>query len=285
MIWSTAEFTDCVEQYLNATWQYVLVSSYRVYADSPVITEDSLRLLDVVDDSDYLKTDEYALAKARCENMLLENNRKNWTIVRPAVTYDGTGRFQLAVHESEVWLRRALNGIPVPLPDVICGKQGTMTWGGDVARMIALLIGNPQALGEAFTVSTSEHQTWREISEIYKSVVSTLKVVDCDMAKFERAHGAVYQIRYDRMYDRIIDNSKVLAVTGLNQSDLSGLHDDITRELNGYLARNREKAMHIGSDFGRNARFDKLVGGIPSFSSVAKNGMVPICKYLIRRFL
>ena len=285
MVWSTAEFADRVEQCLNATGQYVFVSSYRVYADSPVIAEDSPRLLDVVDDSDYLKTDEYALAKARCENMLFESGKKNWTIVRPAVTYDGTGRFQLAVHESEVWLRRALNDIPVPLPDVICGKQGTMTWGGDVARMIALLSGNPQALGEAFTVSTSEQQTWREISGIYKSVVSTLKVVDCDMAKFERAHGAMYQIRYDRMYDRIIDNSKVLAVTGLNQSDLSGLQEGITRELNGYLARNREKALRMGSDFGRNARFDKLVGGIPSFSSVAKNGMVPICKYLIRRFL
>lgn len=217
--------------------------------------------------------------------MLFESGKKNWTIVRPAVTYDGTGRFQLAVHESEVWLCRALNDIPVPLPDVICGKQGTMTWGGDVARMIALLIGNPQALGEAFTVSTSEHQTWREISEIYKSVVPTLKVVDCDMAKFERAHGAVYQIRYDRMYDRIIDNSKVLAVTGLNQSDLSGLHDGITRELNGYLAKNREKVIRMGSDFERNARFDKLVGGIPSFSPVCKNGMVSVCKYLIRRFL
>lgn len=106
MVWSTAEFADRVEQYLNATGQYVFVSSYRVYADSPVITEDSPRLLDVVDDSDYLKTDEYALAKARCENMLFESGKKNWTIVRPAVTYDGTGRFQLAVHESEVWLRR-----------------------------------------------------------------------------------------------------------------------------------------------------------------------------------
>lgn len=108
-----------------------------------------------------------------------------------------------------------------------------------------------------------------------------LKVVDCDMTKFERAHGAVYQIRYDRMYDRIIDNSKVLAVTGLNQSDLSGLQASITRELDGYLAKNRDKAMHMGSDFGWNARFDKLVGGLPSSSTVAKNGMVPTCKYLV----
>lgn len=81
------------------------------------------------------------------------------------------------------------------------------------------------------------------------------------MAKFERAHGAVYQIRYDRLYDRIVGNSKVLAVTGLNQSDLSGLQEGINRELDGYLAKNRDKAMHMGSDFGRNARFDKLVGG------------------------
>lgn len=92
-------------------------------------------------------------------------------------------------------------------------------------------------MGEAFTTSTSEHQTWREISEIYKSVVPTLKVVDCNMAKFERAHGTVYQIRYDRMYDRIVGNSKVLAVTGLNQSDLSGLQGASTENSTVILRR------------------------------------------------
>ena len=70
MIWSTSDFDKCYEALLAATDQYIYMSSYRVYADSPLITEDSPRLLDVSDDPEYLATDEYALAKARCENLL-----------------------------------------------------------------------------------------------------------------------------------------------------------------------------------------------------------------------
>lgn len=90
--------------------------SYRAYADSPVITEDFPRLLDVIDDSEYLATGEYALAKARCEDMLFDSCKANWTIVRPAITYDGSGRFQLTLHEMDAWLWRVLRGIPVPVP-------------------------------------------------------------------------------------------------------------------------------------------------------------------------
>lgn len=84
MVWSTREFGERYEDYLSATDQYVFVSSYRVYADSPVITEDSPRLLDAIDDGAYLETDEYALAKARCEDMLIRSGSDNWAIVRPS---------------------------------------------------------------------------------------------------------------------------------------------------------------------------------------------------------
>lgn len=70
MVWSTAEFSERYKKLLSAAEQYVFTSSYRVYADSSVITEESPRLLDAVDDDEYLATDEYALSKARCENLL-----------------------------------------------------------------------------------------------------------------------------------------------------------------------------------------------------------------------
>lgn len=281
MIWSTPEFKERVQSFLEATSQYVFLSSYRVYADSSLIREDSPRLLDVVDDAEYLATDEYALAKARCEDMLFESRKSNWTIVRPAVTYDASGRFQLAVHESGTWLWRAVHHIPVPLPDAILDKQGTMTWGGDVAQMIALLIGNSKALGEAFTVSTNEHLSWREIASIYMDVVP-LEVVDCPMDKFEKAHGAKYQIRYDRMYNRVIDNRKILEATGLRQEQLTDIHEGLTRELQSYLQScNNEICFE---EPGRHGRFDKLVGGVPSLRYIAQYGVKPTVKYLIRRF-
>lgn len=282
MVWRTAEFKERVDAFLNATGQYVFLSSYRVYADSPVIREDSPRLLDAADDSEYLATDEYALAKARCENMLFHSGRSNWTIVRPAVTYDGTaGRFQLAVHESDAWLWRALHHIPVPLPDEILGKQATMSWGGDVARMIALLIGNQRAYGEAFTVSTSEHMTWREIADTYADIVP-LDVRNCPMGRFEQAHGNKWQIRYDRMYDRIIDNSKILDVTSLTQDELASTRTGLQTQLREYLAM--DKTLNHLRDPDRQCRFDRLVGGVPSFKYVIGCGIKPTIKYLIRRF-
>lgn len=282
MIWSTPEFKERVQSFLESTSQYVFLSSYRVYADSPLIQENSPRLLDVIDDSEYLATDEYALAKARCEDMLFESGKSNWTIVRPAVTYDASGRFQLAVHESSTWLWRAVHHIPVPLPNAILDKQGTMTWGGDVAQMIALLIGNPVALGEAFTVSTSEHVSWRTIASVYADVVP-LDVVDCPMNKFEKAHGAKYQIRYDRMYNRVIDNRKILKVTGLRQEQLTDIREGLTRELQSYLQKCNDKICFDGP--GRQGRFDKLVGGVPSLRSITRYGAESTLKYLIRRFV
>lgn len=281
MIWSTPEFKERVRPFLEATSQYVFLSSYRVYADSSLIREDSPRLLDVVDDAEYLATDEYALAKARCEDVLFESGKSNWTIARPAVTYDASGRFQLAVHESDTWLWRAVHHIPVPLPDVILNKQGTMTWGGDAARMIALLVGNPRALGEAFTVSTNEHASWRGIASIYMDIVP-LEIVDCPMNKFEKAHGAKYQIRYDRMYNRVIDNNKILKATGLRQEQLTGIHEGLKRELQSYLRSCNNDVRFDGP--GRHGRFDKLVGGVHSLRYIAQYGAKPTIKYLIRRF-
>lgn len=282
MVWGTVDFRSRVDAFLDSTSQYVFLSSYRVYADSPVIREDSPRLLDVIDDPEYLATDEYALAKARCEDMLTHSGKSNWTIVRPAVTYDGSGRFQLAVHESNAWLWRALHRIPVPLPNEILSKQATMSWGGDVARMIALLIVDPRAMGEAFTVSTSEHMTWRQIADIYAQIVP-LEVKDCPMDAFEQVHGAKYQIRYDRMYDRVIDNIKILSVTGLTGDELVDTQTGLQTQLQTYLAVVKDESLFKGP--GQNARFDRLVGGIPSLKYVMRYGMKPAAKYCIRRFI
>lgn len=51
-------------------------------------------------DEDYIKTDEYALQKARQENILLGSKYKNWTIIRPYITYNKE-RLQLGVLEKK----------------------------------------------------------------------------------------------------------------------------------------------------------------------------------------
>ena len=42
---------------------------------------------------------------------------------------------------------------------------------------------------------------------------------------------ARYQLIYDRLFERVMDNSKILALMGEKQSDLCTLRDGLAREL------------------------------------------------------
>jgi len=43
--------------------------------------------------------------------------------------------------------------------------------------------------------------------------------------------GSVWQLRYDRFFTRIMDNSKVLAATGMKQENLRKLYDGLAYEV------------------------------------------------------
>ena len=43
--------------------------------------------------------------------------------------------------------------------------------------------------------------------------------------------GIRWQLEYDRLFDRIIDNSKVLAATGMKQAELCPLYDGLKKEI------------------------------------------------------
>lgn len=150
MVYSTEQFESRFKQFLDTTDHYIFISSSRVYANSNVpLTENSPRLLDISEDKQYLATDEYALTKARQENLLFKSGEKNWTIIRPYITYD-TERLQLGVFEKEDWLYRAIHGRSIVVAKDIQNKQTTLTLGKDVANAMAALIGNKKAHGEAF---------------------------------------------------------------------------------------------------------------------------------------
>ena len=171
MIYSTSDFTKLAPFFLKATKQYFFFSSGRVFADvgETCITEDSPRLLDVCKDTDYLVTDEYALAKARQEDILRNSGKKNWTIVRPYVTY-AESRLQLSCMEKESWLWRAIHHRSIVIAESLANKVTTYTYGYDVARSISALIGSEGTLGESFNLTGCEYKTWDEILDIYLSV-------------------------------------------------------------------------------------------------------------------
>jgi nucleoside-diphosphate-sugar epimerase len=237
LIYSTDEFKERYKMLLSNTKHYIYLSSYRVYADNDTpINEESAQLLDVSDNKHFLSTKDYALEKARQEDVLENSEFENWTIVRPAITYSKF-RYQLVTLEANVVVARALRKRPIVLPKDSFYIQGTMTWAGDVAKMLSRLVLNPLALKEAFIVATSEHHTWEEIANYYHEIIG-LEYVTVDTKTYLQIMGTNtpesalgYQLRYDRYFNRIIDNSKVLQVTGLRQTDLMPLKNGLTKEL------------------------------------------------------
>ena len=277
MVWGTQEFSARYQALLGACDQYVFLSSYRAYADSPVIVEDSHRLLDVCQDKDYLATDEYALAKARQENLIRASGRDNWTIVHPSITYS-KARFQICTLECEQWLWRWMRGLAIALPPEMLDKQTTLTWAGDAARFIACLCANIDALGQTVNVVTGEHMTWRQVIDIYDSILPL--PVDVRPVSVEEYIDIVqmrYPVLYDRMFDRVLDNSKALRLSGLKQSDLKPLKEGLTQELKPFLES--PKFRYIDPRF--QARMDKATH---SWSYTSAFGLKGTVEYILSRF-
>lgn len=280
MVYTTVEFSHRVKQLLSCCGQYIYLSSSRVYADSKnPITEDSPRLLDVSTDESYLTTDEYALTKARQENLLFDSNHTNFTIIRPYITYS-ENRLQLGVLEKESWLSRALRGKTVVFSQDIAAHNTTMTYGLNVAEGIKALIGNEHALREVFHITQSEFCMWRDVWNIYKTVIEAytekeIKICLVDLSSFESLHGGIYQIRYDRLYDRVFDNSKISRFVDTER--FLKPKDGLKKCLESFLAEN---GSFLYTSAGFDGRADRLTG---EFSFTGICGIKNKLKYLIRR--
>jgi len=234
MLYSTEQFRERCDSLLRNTDHYIFLSSYRVYDGGHVpITEECPRLLDASPNKKFLRTDDYSLTKARQEDILQSSGYDNWTIVRPAITYSKR-RFQLVTLEAHIVVARALKGLPVVLPKEALSVQATMSWAGDVAKLMSRLVLNPSAYLERFTLATAEHRAWGEIAEYYREFIG-LEYVGADTEDYLEimggSDGARYQLDYDRLFERIVDNSKVLRVTGVKQEDFMPLRRGLEKEL------------------------------------------------------
>ena len=279
MVYKTDEFKSRVNFLLSKTQQYMFISSYRVYDGSAEpLSEDSPRLLDTTTDREYLQTDEYALTKARQENILKQSNQANWTIVRPAITYS-KDRFQLGIMEAGEFLSRALQGRTVPFPGEMLDKQTTMTWAGDVAQMIARLVGKKDSLSETYTVATSESHRWSEVIEVYQKLVG-LKIKTVPLGDYERVIGRKYQIKYDRMFDRRIDNSKILKATGMTQKDLTLLEDGLSMELKTFVDSPQFEVINQAIDRGMDALVAGRVVARPAIKSRIRAHLKKIKRFI-----
>lgn len=234
MVYNSVElYSKYYKLFLDNTSHYIFLSTYRVYAGDHPLKETSKRLLDVEKPDDFVSEYEYSIYKAREEDLLRSSPYKNYTIIRPAITYSKR-RFQLVTLEADVLIWRMLNNKTIILPNGAMDKQATMTWAGDVAKMISAILFNPQAMCETYTVSTSEHMTWREVAKIYEEIGNLkYKIVDDDVflnVLFEGNIKCSQQLYYDRCFDRIVDNSKILSLCNMKQEELMKLKDGLKME-------------------------------------------------------
>uniref|UniRef100_UPI00405634BB NAD-dependent epimerase/dehydratase family protein n=1 Tax=Agathobacter sp. TaxID=2021311 RepID=UPI00405634BB len=263
MVYASEEFRSRADMFLNSAGQYIFLSSSRVYSDAgnKAITEETVRLLDSTDDREYLKKDEYALAKAREENILFQSGRKNWTIIRPYITYN-VERLQLGVYEKEAWLYRALHGRSIVFSKDIAKRYTTLTYGYDVAKTIAALIGNEKAYGEAFHIAAEQSLKWEEILNVYLDSIESEKgfrpkvLMVEDSAEIGKVLGNKYQIKYDRLYNRHFSSKKVKETIG-ETIVYTEVYNGLRKCLTAFM---REERKFLAISPRREAYFDKLAG-------------------------
>ena len=211
MNYSLNEFEERYDFFLSNTKQYIFVSSARVYDQKDSwINERDKRLLDKSNDSFFLRTKEYSLEKAREENLLIESRKKNYTIIRPYITYN-KNRLQLGVYEMEDWLYRAMKGQKIIIQQELLNKRTTLTYGNDVAFYISKLINNNSALGEIYNITENKSTlTWKDVIDIYKKVLSKYDIELEYKLTNTFFKDRKYQLLYDRYFNRVFDASKII---------------------------------------------------------------------------
>jgi len=231
-MWYNAElFKSRYSMFLQYTEHYFCLSSYRVYAksDKP-LTEQSPRLAESLSPDDiWMHSTGYAQTKCVMEDLLQQSDADNWTILRPTVVYC-PGRMPLVNWSNNEVALRAYAGKKIVLPQEAMEKTTTLVWGEDVARMIAGLMFKDGAKREIFNTATAETMTWGEVLDCYKDLFG-LQAHFCDTDTYFKMlcgnttdQRSINQKRfllyYDRLYNRSVDNSKVLKVAGMTQRDL-----------------------------------------------------------------
>ena len=164
---TTEDIERDLKLFSGKTEQYIFISSATVYQkppSSPYITE-----------STPLKNPfwQYSRNKIACENKLMESYRDSdfpVTIVRPSHTYDKTIPIAIGGWKEYTAVNRIKNK-----EKIIVHGDGTSLWtlthSKDFAKGFVGLLGNQQAIGEAFHITSDEVLTWNQIYETIGKIV------------------------------------------------------------------------------------------------------------------
>ena len=220
---------------ISSTDHLIFLSSYRVYADEQhPISENAPRLADVLLDKEFFEKEDYALPKARCEDYLRQEHAgEPWTIVRPVISFSDK-RLDLLLYSKRDVLNYAAQGKEMLMPDFVRTFSAGIDWAGNSGKLIANLLFKSEALEETFTVYSGHGLTWGEVAEKY-SELTGVKIRWCSEEEFVSNTPGInknpWMWKYDRKFNRDIDCSKILRVTGLSKEDFASVEEGIRREL------------------------------------------------------
>jgi nucleoside-diphosphate-sugar epimerase len=186
--------------------QLVFISSASAYqkpASHPIITESTPLA------NPYW---EYSRNKIACEERLMHAHRTRAfpvTIVRPSHTYDTVVPTSVG-HWDYTVVDRMRHGKPV-----IVHGDGTSLWtlthAEDFARAFVGLLGNPQALGHAFHITSDEWLTW---DQIYRAIgraagvePQLVHITSEVIARHDPDTGA--GLLGDKSWNALFDNTKI----------------------------------------------------------------------------
>ena len=282
MKYSQIEFEERIELLLSATFQYIYLSSARVYDDcNENISENHLRLLDTSVDQEFLSSEEYSLIKAKQENYLFSSKMRNWTIVRPYITYD-TYRLQLGNLEKETWLYRALQGKTICLSKDMLECTTTLTYGGDVAKMISNIIGKQEALSEVFNLMNNMSCKWSDVLNLYLDTIENKtgkrpNIVLQTLPNYLSWNDGKYQIIYDRLFNRRFDNSRIKSFCEDNNT--LDVYDGLKSALNSFI--DAPKFSYINWKY--QAKIDKQLEEMTPLSEI--ENLKQKIKYIYYRYI
>lgn len=235
MVWDTDLFMKTYTILLDNSRRYIYISSARVYANSEkIISEESEKLFDIKKERYFICKDTYAVPKSQQENILMNSNYDNFTIIRPYITY-GENRIPLGDLEKEIWIYRILKGRTLVISEDVIYRYTSLTNCVDCARSIENLIDSPDAKRSIVTISTSECMKWDNVLSIYKTVFERNHIrVNCKIIpKSIKSLNYDYQTIYDRVFDRRFNTEKLNKY--IKVDSFVCMSDGLTKALDAFL--------------------------------------------------
>ena len=215
-------------------WETVKCGEWSKYSYTLKYHSSPDKFIDIMLYREPMENEDYAVPKAKCEDYLFsERAGENWTVVRPVISFSKL-RLDLLLYSKDAILKAAERGEELIMPKTVRDFGAGIDWAGNSGKLIANLLFKKETIGEVFTVYSGHGLTWGEVAEEY-SRLTGVKIRWCSEEEFlavrENINKNIWIWKYDRAFDRAIDASKILKVTGLSASDFASIGEGIQKEL------------------------------------------------------